>query len=83
MGGRGVETVSGAMVTGWVGSVFTNLPQWQQYQLAVTLWLAPNGATVFTSCARPRFGTALLGGSRSQRLATSLKDELVRLANSG
>ncbi len=83
MGGRGVEAVSGVMVTGWVGSVFTNLARWQQYQLAVALSWAPDGSTVFTSCARPRFGATLFGAPKSQRLAASLQDELLRLINPG
>ncbi len=83
IGGRSIGTYNGVMVTGWIGSVFVNLPEWQQYQLAVALSLAPDGSTVFTSCARPRFATALFCASKSKRLAGSLQDELLRLINSG
>lgn len=76
MGAQRVETVNDVMVTGWVGSALTNLPQWQQYQLAVGLAAAPDGTTVFTSCARPRSSMAYMGASKSQQLATALQNEL-------
>jgi hypothetical protein len=78
-----VAPTAPGMFSGWVGSVLINIPEWAQYQLAVHLSLAPDGSAVFTSCARPRFSTELMGASKSQRLATSLQKEVWRLVSQG
>jgi hypothetical protein len=83
VGAEDIETVNDLMVTGWIGSALANLPQWQQYQLAVELFAAPDGTTVFTSCARPRWSSALLGASQSQLLASSLQNNLWFLIREG
>ncbi len=77
-----MEVVDGHSVVGWRGFLFTNMPQWQEYQLAIVLSSYAAGGTQFTCCARPRFSTAILGAQKSQELVGSLQSEVVNLTGS-
>ncbi len=79
-GGRDLSVNGDSIVVGWIGTVFTNLPQWQQYELAIVISPASNGGTQFICCARPRFSTTFLGGSRSYEIVSILESEIESLA---
>ncbi len=80
VGGRRVELINGCEAVGWIGSGWTNIPEWQEYQLDVLVSQDPGGLTRFTCCARPRWKMGWGGTSKSRRLADSLRHEVERLA---
>ncbi len=77
VGGRRVVIIHDTVAVGWIGNSWTNLPQFQEYQLTIVTAPDGRGGSTFTCCARPRWSTALLGASRSRSLADSL-DSAVR-----
>jgi hypothetical protein len=79
IGGNHVEWLDENTAIGWIGWVLTNLPEWQQYQLAIVISPGPGGGLTFTCCARPRASVALMGASKGQRLASALRSELEAL----
>jgi hypothetical protein len=81
IGGRKVELVNGTAAVGWIGSSWVNLPEWQEYQLAVVVAQDSNGGTSFTCCARPRWKTRWGGASKSRRLALALRQEVVTMVS--
>jgi hypothetical protein len=80
IGARGVEVIDGRAVVGWVGSVLTNLPKWQQYEVAIDVARSPDGGTRFAILARPRFAYALYGSQRSEQLRGQLQAQVMRAA---
>jgi len=80
-GGRRVEVIHGSVAVGWIGSSWTNLPQFQEYQLSIVTSPNGSGGSIFTCCARPRWSTALLGASRSRSLGDSLDSAVRRFTN--
>jgi len=79
VGGRNVELVNGSAAIGWVGSRWTNVPEWQEYELAVVVSPVRGGGSCFTCCVRPRWKANLTWGSKSQRVAESLRSEVEKL----
>jgi hypothetical protein len=79
-GGRDVKLVNGSTAIGWIGDPTTNVPDWQEYQLAVVVSPESDDRSCFTCCARPRWWAALAGATKSQRLAESLRAEIEKLA---
>jgi len=74
-----VQNVDHHTVVGWVGSVWTNLPRQQAYELAVVVVAQPDGTTELVCCARPRFSLAYFGGSMSRELASDLQQAVSAL----
>lgn len=74
-----VQTFDHHTVVGWVGSIWTNLPRWQAYQLAVVVIGQSYGTTELVCCARPRFSLAYFGGSMSRELASDLQQAVSSL----
>ena len=79
VGGRNVELVNGSAAIGWVGSRWTNVPEWQEYELGIVVSPLRDGASCFTCCVRPRWKSTWTWGSKSQRLAESLRSEVEKL----
>ena len=79
LGGRQVQVIHGSVAVGWIGTSWTNLPQFQEYQLSIVTSPDGSGGSTFTCCARPRWSTALLGASRSRSLADSLDTAVRRI----
>lgn len=79
-GGSDVDVIEPATIVGWIGSVWTNAPQKQQYELAVSVMEGTGGGVVFVCSAQPRFSAALLGAGRSRQLAELMQSAVVSLA---
>ncbi len=79
-GGSAIELVEPTTVIGWIGSVWTNAPQKQQYELAVAVMAGTGGGIEFVCCARPRFSSAAFGAAKCQLLAELLQSAVVSLA---
>ena len=82
VGGRKVQIIHDSVAVGWIGNSWTNIPQFQEYQLSIVTSPDGSGGSTFTSCARPRWSTSLFGASRSHDLAVSL-DSAVRKMTPG
>jgi hypothetical protein len=74
---RDVRTIGGHTAVGWVGSVLTNVPQWQAYEVAVVILVKPDGMTQMVCCARPRFSIAYFGAAKSRDLAGQLQQAVL------
>ena len=88
LGGRDISLIGSNITTGWVGSMWTNIPQWQAYQLAVVIEDEEANTLRLLCCARPRKAWAaylcvswwyVWGGNRSDELAERLSQEITRL----
>lgn len=80
VGGRQVEGLNGSLVVGWIGSSWTNVSKYSEYEMGVFLSGLADGSTQFVCSGRPRFGSQLSGATRSQELAQRLATEVSRLA---
>jgi hypothetical protein len=80
IGAKGVEVIDGRAVVGWIGTVFTNLPKWQQYEVAIDVTRSHDGRTRFAALARPRFAIAAFGSRRSEQLRGQLQEQVMRAA---
>jgi hypothetical protein len=74
-----VTLVGDHTVVGWVGSIWTNMPRRQAYELAVVVTGRSEGLTQFLCCARPRSMLAYFGASMSQEWATRLQRAVVEI----
>ena len=81
VGGRQVQIVHGSVAVGWIGSSWTNIPQFQEYQLSIVTAPNDSGGSTFTCCARPRWNSAKFGTSRSRSLSDALDSEVQRLTH--
>ena len=71
--------VSDWEAVGWIGSWWTNVPRFQEYQLDVFVSEGTDGMTCFTCSARPRWVMSWAGFTQSQRLVARLCQEVERL----
>ena len=81
LGGRDI-TAAYTVTTGWVGSVFNNIPGHGEYQLIAVVADTDGGAQVWCA-ARPRFTMSLLAGAGARRWTARLASELHHAAVSG
>lgn len=72
-----VRTLGNHTAVGWVGSIWTNLPRQQAYQLAVVVVAQPEDLTQMICCARPRFSLAYFGTGMSQEWAERLQRAVI------
>jgi hypothetical protein len=80
VGERKPVLVSDWEAVGWIGSWWTNIPRFQEYQLDVFVSEGADGMTCFTCSARPRWVMSWAGFTQSQRLVTRLSQEVERLS---
>ena len=79
-GGWDITVIGQATVVGWIGSVWSNLPRSQSYQMAIVFCEASIGEIQFLCCARPRSKAALMGLKRSLELVSKLQNALLEMA---
>lgn len=79
VGGKDVSVVND-MVTGWTGSMWTNFPPWQAYQLVIEVRHHAGDEHEFVCGARPRkmwslsqLGTRRVGRNLAQDLAAEVR----------
>jgi hypothetical protein len=88
LGGQDISLNGSSVITGWIGSMWTNIPQWQAYQLSVVIEDEEANPLHLLCCARPRKAWAaslcwtwwyVWGGNGSDELAQRLSQEIIRL----
>jgi len=72
-----LRTLGNHTAVGWVGSIWTNLPRQQAYQVAVVVEAQPDDLTQLMCCARPRFSLAYFGAGMSQEWAGRLQKAVI------
>lgn len=80
VGRRRPALVSNWEAVSWVGSPWTNIPRYEEYQLDIFVSEASDGKTLFTCSARPRQVVSWAGVTQSQRFVARLCQEVERLA---
>lgn len=88
LGGQSISFIGSNITTGWIGSVWTNIPRWQAYQLSVVIEDEGPNPLRLLCCARPRKAWAaylcvswwyIWGGNRTDEIAERLSQEIARL----
>ena len=88
LGGQDISVIGSSITTGWTGSMWTNIPKWQAYQLSIVIENEEANPLHLLCCARPRKAWAaslnwswwyVWGGNRSDELAERLSEEIARL----
>jgi hypothetical protein len=89
LGGQDISLIGSSITTGWMGSMWTNIPQWQAYQLSVVMENEEGNPVHLLCCVRPRKAWAAVlnlswwyvwGGNRSAQLAQRLSEEIAQLS---
>jgi hypothetical protein len=71
--------VSDWEAVGWIGSWWTTIPRFQEYQLDVFVSEEADESTCFTCSARPPWAMNWAGITQSQKLVARLSQEVERL----